>query len=295
MTSPGSTTVTVAIPVHNGERHLAEALDSVSDQTRPPTETLVFDNASTDASRRIAAEHLGHDAVRSAQRNQGAAWNFTRAVRDSSGEYFAWLGADDVLRPRFVEVLAAALDARPATAAALPAISFLSADGEPTGEQRDLLLASDDPAVRLRSFLRRPRWTEVYCLYRRATLLDSPMFRDEFGADVVLTWWFLLRGPLAVVDEALLGYRVAAQKSMEEMSESLSPGSRPEHWRKLRMWRSLWRETSAPGVDAVTRRVARRELLTALAGRDWLTHNVWDAMLVMRYLRHRIAGKRGQA
>ena len=75
--------MSVAIPVYNGERFLAEAIDSVRAQTMAPTETLVFDNASTDASGEIAVAALGPGAVRRSPSNRGAVWNFNRAVAES--------------------------------------------------------------------------------------------------------------------------------------------------------------------------------------------------------------------
>ena len=91
------------------------------------------------------------------------------------------------------------------------------------GVQRDPELASADARTRLRSFLNRPRWTEVYCLYRRDVLLTSPMFQPEYGADVLLTWWFLLRAPLVVIDEPLVEYRTYPVKSADATAESLNP------------------------------------------------------------------------
>ena len=48
--------VSVVIPVHDGERYLAEAIESVLGQTAPPLETIVVDDGSTDASAAVA-EH----------------------------------------------------------------------------------------------------------------------------------------------------------------------------------------------------------------------------------------------
>ena len=55
-------TVTCVVPVHNGRRHLAEALDSVLGQTCPPHEVLVVDDGSTDDS--TALVHTFGDRVR---------------------------------------------------------------------------------------------------------------------------------------------------------------------------------------------------------------------------------------
>ena len=48
--------VSVVMPVHNGERFLAQAIDSVLAQEYPHREIVLVDDGSTDASGAIAAE-----------------------------------------------------------------------------------------------------------------------------------------------------------------------------------------------------------------------------------------------
>jgi glycosyltransferase involved in cell wall biosynthesis len=271
--------ISVAIPVYNGERYLAEALTSALGQTHRPSETLVFDNCSTDATREVAETLIPAADVRVSAVNLGAVANFNRAVTESRGTYFAWLAADDRLAPEFLERCLRALEDAPEAAACLPGIRFIDPDGCPQEVRHDALLADSRPSVRLRAFLRRPRWTEAYCLYRRDALLASPMLRDEYGTDVLLTWWFLLRGPLAVVTDPLLDYRVYPQKTVAEMAATLNPQAHHEHWRKARIWRALWRATSAPDVPRPTRRAARRELVSGLCHRDWVGHLYEDVRL----------------
>jgi len=131
VTQTSDDTVTVAIPVYNGERFLREALDSVSRQTLPPTETLVFDNCSTDRTREVALEFVPPPNLRTSPSNVGAVANFNRAVEEATSRYFAWLGADDRLAPRFVEAGVEALTAAPDAPACLPAIQFIDPDGRP--------------------------------------------------------------------------------------------------------------------------------------------------------------------
>ncbi len=282
MESNARATVSVAIPVYNGESFLAEALASVAAQSAPPDETLVFDNASTDRTRDIAGGVLSPDAIRTSSVNQGAVGNFNRAVRESSGEYFAWLAADDRFSARFLERTAEALARNPQASACLPAIQFIDPDGRPKGQQRDADLASDDAGIRLRSFLRRPRWTESYCLYRREALLASPLFTDAWGADVLLTWWFMLRGPLMFLDEPLYEYRIYPVKVAAEVEAGLNPARPAQQWRMTRLWRDLRRATYAPDVDAQVAALARRELLLALADRHWVKHLAWDGWMFLQ-------------
>jgi len=271
--------ISVAIPVYNGERYLAEALGSALGQTLRPSETLVFDNCSTDTTRQVAESLLPAGDVRVSTANLGAVANFNRAVQESRGTYFAWLAADDRLAPEFLESCLRALEQAPEASACLPGIRFIDPEGRPQEVRDDPLLADPRPAVRLRAFLRRPRWTEAYCLYRRDALLASPMLRDEYGTDVLLTWWFLLRGPLAVVTDPLLEYRLYPQKTVAEMAATLNPDARHVHWRKVRIWRGLWQATGAPDVPARTRWAARRELLGGLCHRDWVGHVYDDVRL----------------
>ena len=273
-------TVSIAIPVYNGGHYLQEAIASVQSQTRQPDEVLVFDNCSTDGSREVAGAAIGDEHVVPSASNLGAVANFNRAVKGSTGTYFAWLGADDRLAPRFVERALAELRAHPGAPACLTAVQFIDPDGRSLGVQRDPELASTSARTRLRSYLRRPRWTEVYCLYRRDVLLTSPMFQDEYGADVLLIWWFLLRHPLVVTDELLVEYRTYPVKSADTTAESLNPAVKRRRWLMTGLWRSLWREAGAPDVAPAVRRTARSELLRCLVRRHWLKHVAWDFYLV---------------
>ena len=48
--------VSAVMPVFNGERYLAEALDSVMTQARPADEIISVDDGSTDASAAVVAD-----------------------------------------------------------------------------------------------------------------------------------------------------------------------------------------------------------------------------------------------
>lgn len=269
---PPEPRVTIGLPVFNGERFLAEAITSAANQTRPPEEILVFDNASTDRTLDVARFLLPPASVHTSVSNLGAVANFNRAVDAASGEFFAWLAADDRLAPTFIETCLQALAQHPDRPACLPGIQFIDERGAHLRQQSDAALGSQQMRMRARSFLRRPRWTEVYCLYRRPALMESPRFTADYGTDVLLTWWFLLRGPLAVVDEPLLVYREYSNKTVAEMAASLMPGSATQGWRKLRMWRRLWAMTGDDGVPRASAWAARAELVLWWTSGSWWGH-----------------------
>ena len=197
-------TVSVAIPVYNGERYVGEAIASVQGQTRAPDECLVLDNCSTDRTVEIAEAALGPAAVRTSEVNLGRGRQLQPRRRRGHRQWFAWLGADDRLAPRVHRAVHRGR-ARRARRRRVPARDPVHRPRRRRSSASSATPSSPaaDARTRLRSFLNRPRWTEVYCLYRRDALLASPGFQPEYGADVLLTWWFLLRSPLVVLDEPL--------------------------------------------------------------------------------------------
>lgn len=104
-------TVSVVIPVHNGEAYLAEAIDSVLDQSRAPTELIVVDDSSTDGSVSIARKYEQATVVRCEHRSAGEARN--EGVRASSGDWLAFLDHDDVWLPDKLEKQADVLKTEP--------------------------------------------------------------------------------------------------------------------------------------------------------------------------------------
>jgi glycosyltransferase involved in cell wall biosynthesis len=261
-----SSGVTIGIPVYNGADHLAESLGSALAQTVPADHIVVWDNASTDDSLRLARSMLPADCVMTSERNLGAAANFDRAARAATTEWFMWLAADDRIDPRFVEeCLRAAEQATGPVSAVLTGVRHIDAHGDQVRTQVQHDLGSASLATRARAFARTPLWTEVYCLYRRTALMASPGFTPEYGTDVLLTWWFILRGPLLVVDSVLFDYRETPERTVEEMAESLLGGTDPHpYWRKARVFRRLWAMAGADDLTLRTTWTARRHLLLTL-------------------------------
>ena len=90
--------VSVIIPVFNGEKHIAEAIDSVLCQDYSPLEILVIDDGSTDNTIEIV-ESYGHKVRLIKQSNRGSAAARNNGIRNARGEYIAFLDSDDVWWP----------------------------------------------------------------------------------------------------------------------------------------------------------------------------------------------------
>lgn len=104
--------ITAAIPVHDGEAHLAAAIESVLAQTRPCDQVLVVDNASSDRSGEIA-RGFGPPVEVVAEPRAGIGFARNAAVGAARGDFIAFLDADDLWVPEKTELQLAALAARP--------------------------------------------------------------------------------------------------------------------------------------------------------------------------------------
>lgn len=108
--------LTIGLPVYNGERYLAQAIDALLGQTYENFELIISDNASIDATAEICRSYERADSrVRYSRRpsNIGAAPNHNFLVREARGELFKWAGADDLFARDLLERCIGILDEYP--------------------------------------------------------------------------------------------------------------------------------------------------------------------------------------
>src|SRR5260221_1819149 len=94
--------VSVVMAVHNGERYLAEAIDSILGQTFPDFEFVVIDDGSADGTPDIIERYAEQDRrIFSVRREKkGLTRSLNEAVRTARGKYIAPHDADDIGLPR---------------------------------------------------------------------------------------------------------------------------------------------------------------------------------------------------
>jgi glycosyltransferase involved in cell wall biosynthesis len=139
-------TVSVVLPFLNGERFLAEAIESVLAQTYRDWELLLVDDGSSDRSPQIALDHAARDQDRVSYlrhpggRRRGISASRNLGVAHATGEYVAFLDADDVWFPGKLEEQTRLLSFHP-EAAMLYGLSqwWYSWSEEPADAERDYL------------------------------------------------------------------------------------------------------------------------------------------------------------
>jgi glycosyltransferase involved in cell wall biosynthesis len=109
--------ISVVIPVFNGESFLAEAIESVLAQSLPASELMVIDDGSTDDSAGVAGRFSEVTLIRTENRGPAAARN--TGVAESMGDLITFLDADDLMKPDRLERQVAALEEDPSASFAL--------------------------------------------------------------------------------------------------------------------------------------------------------------------------------
>jgi alpha-1,3-rhamnosyltransferase len=112
-TPPG---VTVVVPCHNHAQFVEATLRSIMKQTLPPAELIVIDDGSTDDSPRVIERVLSDCPFPSeliARENRGLCASLNQGFERTHGEYFAYLGSDDLWLPEFLAARVRLLATRP--------------------------------------------------------------------------------------------------------------------------------------------------------------------------------------
>ena len=100
--------VSVGVPVYNGASGLAEALDSLVNQTFRDIEIIISDNASTDATPDICRRYADNDSRITYYRQiatSSAVDNFLVVLSKARAPYFMWAAHDDVRSLDFIATL----------------------------------------------------------------------------------------------------------------------------------------------------------------------------------------------
>jgi len=207
-------TVSVCLPVYNGERFVGQAIASVLAQTLTDFELIVADNASVDGTEAICRDAASRDRrVRylTADRNRGLAWNHNRACAQATGRYLLWLACDDILNPDYLRRCVAALEADPGAVLCFSNCYRIDGEGRVVGE---LCLENPGeltaPADRFDAILR--EWMcEAVCGVMRMNAVRRTRLHQGFAdSDRVLLAELGLLGRFTKLEETLFSRRFHA-------------------------------------------------------------------------------------
>jgi glycosyltransferase involved in cell wall biosynthesis len=236
--------VSIGLPVYNGERFLAQALDSLLGQTLGDLELIISDNASTDRTAELCKDCAARDAriryIRQ-ESNRGAMWNFNFVARQARGEYFKWASANDFCDPRLLEKCVGVLRSDPGAVLCHGRTCIVDEDtNERTPFADDISATDPRPSERFMRVscslkLNNPIWSVM----RLDMLRRTPLVRRYLAGDLVLTQELALYGRFVLLPETLLYRRFgpgtwSMRLSPTDMRAFLYAGAEPgfPQWRR---------------------------------------------------------------
>lgn len=150
MTTHEYVKVSVVIPAYNAGLWIGEAIESVLNQSFHRLELIVVDDGSNDDTLSIAKSFTDPRIRFLHQENRGLSAARNAGIRESRGEYVAFLDADDIFRPNKLEHQVWALDQKPDLALVTCGFEVVDERRGSVGEQRPWLA---QPNIDLQSLL----------------------------------------------------------------------------------------------------------------------------------------------
>jgi glycosyltransferase involved in cell wall biosynthesis len=93
------TAVSVLMSVYNGEKYVAEAINSILNQFFTDFEFIIIDDGSTDKSSSIIESYKDERIIAIQQENRGLSASLNAGLRIARGKYIARMDADDISLP----------------------------------------------------------------------------------------------------------------------------------------------------------------------------------------------------
>jgi glycosyltransferase involved in cell wall biosynthesis len=218
--------ISVVIPTYNYGCFIAEAIESALSQTVAPTEVIVVDDGSTDDTEDIARS-FGERVRYIKQENAGVCIARNRGVSRSTGDYIAFLDADDRWEPTKLEKQLEKFENDPEIGLVhcgmrhfdgkTGEILGLLVDGQ-EGWVADDLLLWEKPVVNVSG--------SVVMVTRKAfDAVNGFDARQKVGEDWDFCYWVARKFKIGFIPEPLVNYRIharAAHNNIREMERGMA-------------------------------------------------------------------------
>ncbi|UCH38143.1 MAG: glycosyltransferase family 2 protein, partial [Candidatus Bathyarchaeota archaeon] len=200
--------VSIGLPVYNGETYIREAIDSILSQTYVDFELIIVDNASTDQTQKICLAYTDKDdRVRYIRNphNVGAAENHNRAFRLSRSKYFKWAAHDDIIAPEYLSKCVSALEQDSSIALCQTLTLRIDEKGVPSKKSHFLIRENSDKLYLRFGDLIKFNYPvfQIHGVIRHSVLKNTHLFGNYIGADRNLLAEIALQGRLFTISEYL--------------------------------------------------------------------------------------------
>ena len=147
--------ISVLMPAYNAEEYIAEAIESILNQTFKDYEFIIVDDCSTDNTWQIIKKYIKKDSRIKAHKNEknlGIAGNRNKLISMAKGDYVIWQDADDISMPYRLEKQYKFMEENPEVGILGGWLQFFNKNGNLSVRK----YATDDKVLRRKIFIYSP-------------------------------------------------------------------------------------------------------------------------------------------
>jgi glycosyltransferase involved in cell wall biosynthesis len=255
---------TVVIPLYNKAQSIGRTLDSVCAQTFQDLEVIIIDDGSTDDSVNVVTPRLNDRIRLISQSNGGVSAARNAGLRAARSSYVAFLDADDLWLPEYLETLANLIRLYPN--AGIYATAYRLSDGQILRTPGVDSSVTSHPAGPISDYFRAaalgepPFFTSSTCVNRDIALaLGGFKIGIRHGEDLDMWARIALHNEIVFTPEAKAVYRIDAENRTAGCMPVLKPWSFRDDFLKERIKDTL----SLDEVKYIQEYCARVELYYA--------------------------------
>jgi glycosyltransferase involved in cell wall biosynthesis len=217
--------VSVILPVYNGEKYLAQAMQSLLGQSFTDFELIVINDCSTDATEEVIRSFSDPRIVYSKnERNMHLIYSLNKGLGLAKGKYIARMDHDDIALPDRLKKQVEFLEAHPEVMVLGTLIERFSDEGH--SFQPKLPIEPDDMAVSLLFF---NPISHPSAMFRSWPVKEHGLQYNPniFNAEDYALWWDMRQfGEIANHPEVLLRYREHPNQITVAQADTVSSGHR---------------------------------------------------------------------
>jgi glycosyltransferase involved in cell wall biosynthesis len=196
--------VTVLMPVYNAEKYLAQAIDSILNQTFTHFEFLIIDDGSSDSSLSIIKSY-DDPRIRLVvnERNLGISATLNNGIQLSRGPLIARMDADDISYPQRLEKQHDFFIRNPDVALLSAWTREVTINGSPVNTEK-FVSEYYYYMLTFQCWIYHPS-----VVYKREAVIDVGMYSTPYSEDFDLWWQLSRKYKIANMPEVLIDYRLS--------------------------------------------------------------------------------------
>ncbi len=216
--------ISVVIPVYNGERTIAETLESVLNQTYRNLEIIIIDDGSTDDSLNIISQYDDSRIQVFSYPNSGVSKSRNRGITLAQGQYISFIDADDLwTREKLIKQIEV-LQNTPSAKVAYSWTDFIDEEGNKIDRDERMTYGGDVyPQILIADFLQSGSNALIY----KDALTTVEGFNESLSGPADWDLFIRLAAQYQFVAVSHVGilYRIGQQNSMSSKLSKMEQDS----------------------------------------------------------------------